>query len=143
MISLHFLTLLPPDLRNLQSDCESVPSASSKTAAQKNMQLERMLGLISQFPPLLLRNDIIKKSTSLNWIWQCKRKHSFRQSEVNFLKLSTIKREDVERCETLQGLIVHLEDNLVTVGSGLINDGSALSADEEMLPRTERLSAYL
>ena len=88
--------------RGLQSDGESVPSASCKTVAQKNMQLERMLCLIEQFSPSLLHNDIIKKSTSLNWIWQGIRNHySFRQSEVDLSKLSTIKREDRERCETL------------------------------------------
>ena len=44
--------------------------ANAKTAAQKNAVLESMLGLIAQFAPSLLRNDIIKKSTSLSWIWQ-------------------------------------------------------------------------
>ena len=33
-----------------------------KTAVQKNLLLERMLGLVAQFVPSVLRNDIIKKA---------------------------------------------------------------------------------
>ena len=53
--------------------------------------------------------------------------------------LSTIKREDGEGYKTLfQRLIAHLEDNLLTINSDLIHDGSAPSADEEMSPTNER-----
>ena len=41
-----------------------------KTATQKTILLERMIGVIGQFVPSLLRNDIIKRSTSLSWIWK-------------------------------------------------------------------------
>ena len=54
--------------RGFVSDGESVPAAQRKTAAQKCLQLNRMSGVIAQFAPSLLRNDIIKKSTSLAWI---------------------------------------------------------------------------
>ena len=74
--------------RGLVSDGESVPATQRKTAAHKCLHLNRMLGIIAQFAPSLLHNDIVKNSTSLAWIWQRIRKHySFRQSEVNFLKL--------------------------------------------------------
>ena len=121
------------------------PAADRKTAAQKNIQLERMLGIIAQFCPALLRNEILKKSTSLKWIWQRVRKHySFSQSEVNFLKISDIKREQDERYETLyQRIIAHLEDNLLTRDSGLQHDGAAVTQDEEMSPTVERLAVYL
>ena len=104
-----------------------------------------MLGLIAQFVPSLLRNENIKKSTSLSWIWQRIRKHySFAQSEVNFLKLSTIKRQTDERYETFfQRIIAHLEDNLLTIESGLIHDGAAPTSNEEMSPTLERLAVYL
>ena len=63
-----------------------------KSAVQKKIVLERMLGLIAQFSPSLLRNDIIKRSMSLSWVWQRIRKHyNFSQSEVNFLNLASIK----------------------------------------------------
>ena len=83
--------------RGLADDPVDAANADRKTAVQKNIQLEIMLGIIAQFSPALLRNDILKKSTSLKWIWSRVRKHySFSQSDVNFLKLSTIKREPEE-----------------------------------------------
>ena len=116
-----------------------------KTAVQKAIVLERMLGLIAQFVPRLLRSEIIKKSTSLSWIWARIRKYySFSHSEVNFLKLYDIKRMPNERCETLyQRIIAHLEENLITVDSGLIHDGESPTVDEEMSHTTERLAVYL
>ena len=107
--------------------------------------LKRMLGLIEQFSPSLLQNEILKKSTSLAWIWQRIRKHfSFNQAEVNFLKLVNIQKVDNEKYETFfQRIVAHLEDNLLTVSSGSLHDGVAVEADEEMSPTTERLAVYL
>jgi hypothetical protein len=69
----------------------------TKTAVQRAIVLDRMLGLVAQFVPSLLRTEIVKRSTSLSWIWSRLRKHySFTASEVNFLKLSEIKKEDGE-----------------------------------------------
>ena len=45
-------------------------ATTEKTAVQRNITLDRMLGLIAQFVPTLLRNAIIKKFLSLSWIWQ-------------------------------------------------------------------------
>ena len=102
-----------------------------------------MLGLIAQFVPTLLRNDILKKSTSLNYIWQRICKHySFSQSEANFLKLSSIKREEHERYETFsQRIVAHLEDNLLTVASCTIHDGAPVAVDEEMSPTMNDLQS--
>ena len=62
--------------RGLANDGEEVTAAADrKTAVQKKILLERMLDLIAQFSPSLLRNDIIKRSISLSWIWQRIRKH--------------------------------------------------------------------
>ena len=46
-----------------------------KTAAQKAIVLDRMLGIVAQYSPSLLRNDIMKKSTSLASIWTRIRKY--------------------------------------------------------------------
>ena len=129
--------------RGLVSDANTVQNA--KTAAQKNAVLEQMLGLVAQFAPSLLRNDIIKKSTSLGWIWQRIRQHyGFRQSEVNFLSIYKIKRTEGERYETLyQRLVAHVEDNLLTPTSGIVHDGAAVTAIEDMSPSCERLLVYL
>jgi len=131
--------------RGLTNDPNTVAENERKTGTQKNIILERMLGLISQFAPSLLRSDIIKRSTSLQWIWKRIRKHySFCQSEVNFLKISTIKRQEGERYETLfQRIVAHLEDNLLTTESGLMHDGTLVTENEEMSPTTERLAVYL
>ena len=140
-----FETFLTTEWRKKSVTNRGLEAAGGKTAVQRNIILERMLGLIAQFVPTLLRNDIIKKSTSLNSIWQRIRKHySFSQSEVNFLKLSTIKRKPDERYETFyQRIVAHLEDNLLTSTSGLTHDGQAVTEDEEMSPTVERLAVYL
>ena len=116
-----------------------------KTAVQKSLILDRMLALIAQFAPSLLNKEIIKRSTSLAWIWTRIRKHyNFNQSEVNFLNIHAIKRKPEERYETFfQRIMAHLEDNLLTVASGLQHDGVAPDADENMSPTTERLAVYL
>ena len=119
--------------------------ANRKTAAQKAIVLDRMLGIIAQYAPSLLRSDIVKKSTSLASIWTRIRKYySFQQSEVNFLKISKIRRREGERFETLfQRILAHLEDNLITVESGIIHDGAVATADEVLSPMSERLAVYI
>ena len=88
--------------RGLVADADPIPADERKTALQKNAILEQMLGLIAQYAPALLRNDIMKKSTSIGWIWNRIRQHyGFQQSEVNFLNIYKIRREDGERYETL------------------------------------------
>ena len=54
---------------DLLPDGEEVVDATQwKTAAQKSIQLDRMLGYIAQFAPSLLHNDITRNATSLSWI---------------------------------------------------------------------------
>ena len=128
--------------RGLTADPANQDGTPGKTAVQKNLVLERMLGLVAQFAPSLLRNDIIKKSTSLAWIWSRIRKHySFSKSEVHFLKLHAIRHKENERYETLfQRIISHLEDNLLTTGGTIQYDGAAVTTDEELTPTCERLA---
>ena len=116
-----------------------------KTAVQKSILLDRMLGLIAQFAPSLLRKEILNRATSLSWIWnRIRRYYSFSKSEVNFLKLSAIKLEEDERYETLfQRIVAHLDDNLLTAGSTLNHDGVVPTEDELLSPTAERLAVYL
>ena len=130
----------------LQADGNEVADVRDrKTAAQKGILLDRLLGIVAQFAPSLLRNDILRNSTSMSWIWKRIRKYySFSQSEANFLKLASIHRKDDERYETLyQRLLAHLEDNLLTTTCGLTHDGAAPAANEELSPTAERLAVYL
>ena len=66
------------------------------------------------------------------------------QSEIHFLNLHSIKKGTDERYETFyQRIVSHLEDNLLTVASGIIHDGEAVAVDECMSPTTERVAVYL
>ena len=66
----------------LAADAETVPANQRKTAVQKAIQLDRMLGYVAQFAPSLLHNDITKNATSLSWIWERIRKYfAFSRSE--------------------------------------------------------------
>ena len=134
----------PTANRGLQNDGETVAAADRKTAVQKAIILERMLGMIAQYCPPLLKKDVMKSSTSLAWIWKRVRLHfGFVQSEVHFLKISEIKRKDDERYETLyQRILAHIDDNLLTVASDIQHNGQAVAQDEIMSPTTERLAVF-
>ena len=129
----------------LIDDNGTVAAEDRKTAVQKNAVLEQMLGLIAQYAPPFLRNDIVKKSTSMNGIWNRVRKHyGFQQSEVNFLNIYKIRREENERYETLyQRLVAHVDDNLLTADGNIQHDGAGVAADEELSPSCERLLVYI
>jgi len=124
--------------RGFTNDPPDTPNG--KTAAQKEIILERMLGLVAQFGLSLIRNEIIKRSTNLAWIWQRIRRHfNFLQSEVNFLNLTNISRKPDDRYEKFyQRIVAHIEDKLLTVASGLRHDGAFPTVDEAMSPTTER-----
>ena len=110
------------------------------TAAQKVILLEQMLGLIAQYVPHYLTNDIVKATTCLDDVWQAVRKYyGFKQSEVQ--KLSSIVWEDNECPERLyQRLIAHLQDNLFCKDSPLHNDGVKVTVSEEISPTVEHPS---
>ena len=144
-----FLPYLQPDVkweksdvenRGLQSDAEGVTDALS--AAQKAAHLNQMLGLIAQWVPHFLTNDIVKRSTSLADVWNSIRKYyGFQQSETNFMKFSELSWEEGERPERLyQRVLAHLQDNLLTSGCRLKHDGVAVTSDEVISPTVERLA---
>ena len=56
-------------LRGFTDDGEAVPLARRRTAIQKNMRLELMLGQVANFCHVISRNSITKTSTSINSIW--------------------------------------------------------------------------
>ena len=56
--------------RGLTDDPISVPEAQRNTAVQKVMILDAMLSQIAYYCPVISRNTITKRSTSLNSIWQ-------------------------------------------------------------------------
>jgi hypothetical protein len=96
-----------------------------------------MLGFIAQYIPHFLTNDIVKRCTSLDGVWQKVRKYyGFKNSESQFMKYSSIVLEENERPERL---IAHLQDNLLTTESPLTHDGEKVTKNEEISPTVERL----
>ena len=83
--------------RGLHADGENVAEAQRKTAAQKVIQLELMLGQIANYCPIISRNTIVKNCTCLNDIWQAICQHfGFQSSGSHFLDLTLITRKPDE-----------------------------------------------
>ena len=131
--------------RGLTDDGEDVPIARRKLALQKAALLDQMIRFISSYCPVHIQSEIERKCTSLDWIWQRIRRHyCFAQSEVNFLKLSSIKMEANERHETFfQRIMAHLYDNLLMANSEIRFEGEIITENEEMSPTVERLAVFL
>lgn len=89
-------------LRGFVDDGDTVPAAQKRTAAQKVAMLELMLGQIANFCPVISRATIIKKSTSMDNIWQMIRLHfGFQSTGAHFIDFAEIHREHEERPEDL------------------------------------------
>ena len=115
-----------------------------RTAAQKCIHLELMLGQIANYCTVIARNTIVKNSVSLNDIWSKIREHyGFQITGSRFLDLSSIQLGTSERYEDLyQRLLSFFDDNLLTMNS-LKHHGSDITADEEMSPSLENVVVYL
>ena len=126
--------------RGLQNDT----GVGGKSAAQKAVILNHLIGLVVNYCPENIQFEIERKCTSLKWIWDRVRRHyGFTKSEVNFLKLSTFKRADGERYESFfQRIMSHFHDNLLTTDSNIRHDGAVVTVNEEMSPTTERLAVF-
>ena len=122
------------------TDDDDLAEVGALSGDDKVQRLEDMLGLISQFAPPLLANDIINNSTSLDSIWQKIRKYfNIKQSETQFMKLYSIQWEADERPEKLyQRILAHLQDNLLSTSSTLLYDSAKVTTNEDMSPTLER-----
>ena len=144
----NFAQFLVPDFRWAKSDVRdrgllAVGSGANRVSgAQRVVHLNQMLGLIAQYVPCFLSNDIVKNSTSVSDVWNFIRKYyGLQQSESNFMKFSSITWEEGERPERLyQRVLAHLQDNLLTKGGTLKHDGVVPEADEFLSPTMERLA---
>ena len=116
-----------------------MPEARRRTAAQKNVHLELMLGQIANFCPVILRNTIVKNRTSVKSIWQAIRSHfGFQSTGAHFLDFSNIKLEVDERPEDLfQRLMSFTEDNLLVTNGNITHYGEVVTIDEELSPTLE------
>ena len=112
--------------------------------AQEATFLEMLLGQIANFCPVISRNSIIKNSTSIESVWQQIRAHyGFQTSGSHFLNLCDIRMESGERPEDLfQRIQSFFEDNLLTIGSGILHHGDPITEDEDMSPTIENMIVF-
>ena len=120
--------------RGLTSDGEDVPISRRRTANQKNVHLELMLGQI-----INSLNTIIKNPTSVKSIWQAIRApYGFQSTGTHFLDFASIKLDVNERPEDLFQRSF-IDDNLLIANSSIIHHGDTITADEELSPPLENL----
>ena len=132
-------------LRGLTKDGTTVPEAERLTAAQKNAQLDLLLGQIANFCPVISRNSIVKHSTSLNDIWQKICQHyGFQSTVAHLLDLASIHLQPDERPEDLfQRLMAFFEDSLLSVDGGLTHHGDQVTTDKDLSPTLENTVVVL
>ena len=128
-------------LRGLENDGEDIPTATRRTAAQKLTHLELMLGQIANYCPIIARNTIAKKSTSIRGIWLAIRAHyGFQSTGAHFLDFNDIRLEPDERPEDLyQRLLSFIDDNLLKVNGSIQHHGENVTVDEELTPSLENI----
>ena len=127
--------------RGLESDGDDVPTTRRRTAFQKNLHLDLMLGQMANFCPVISRSSIVKNSTSISSVWQAIRAHyGFQSTGARFLDFSDIKLEVDERPEGLfQRLMSFTEDNLLVANGPITHHGANVTADEELNPTLENM----
>ena len=131
--------------RGLTNDPTTVPTEKRRTAQQKAIALEMMLGQIANFCPVIARNTIIRTSTSLSDIWQTIRLHyGFQSSGAHFLDMADIRLEADERPEDLyQRLMSFVDDNLLQKNDKIKHHGETPTEDEEITPTVENVVILL
>ena len=130
--------------RGFVNDPAAVPEAVRRTAAQKAIHLELMLGQIANYCPVISRNTIVKNSTSIENIWQAIRTHyGFQSTGGHFLDLADIKLELDERPEDLyQRLMAFIEDNLLQ-DNNIITHHGEIPDEEDLTPTLENIIVLL
>ena len=100
-----------------------------------------MLGQIASYCPVISRNSIIKKSTSLSSVWQMIRLHfGYQITGSHFLNFDTITLQSNERPEALyQCLLSFVEDNLLQANGSISHHGAQPTSDEDLSPSLENL----
>ena len=127
--------------RGLEPDGDDVPNTRRRTAFQKNLHLELMLGQIANFCPVISRSSIVKNSTSISSVWQAIRAHyGFQSTGECFLDFSNIKLEVDERPEDLfRRLMSFTEDNLLVANGPVAHHGAHVTSDKELTPTLKNM----
>ena len=99
--------------RGLEPDGNDVATTRRRTAFQKDLHLELMLGQIANFWPVISRSSIVKNSSFISSVWQTIRAHyGFQSTGAPFLDFSEIKLEDGCPGDLFQRLMSFTEDIL-------------------------------
>ena len=127
--------------RGLANDGDDVPVAQRRTADQKLIHLELMLGQIANYCPVISRNTIVKNSTSLENVWQAIRAHfGFQTTGAHFIDFADITLKPGEKTEDLyQRIVAFVEDSLLTAESGITHHEEEPDEDEELTPMVENM----
>ena len=115
-----------------------MPLSRRKTARQKVNSLELMLGQIANYCPVILKNTLVKNSTSIQSVWNIISEHfGFQITGAHFLDFANLHLEADERPEDLfQRLMAFVEDTLLHANS-LSHHGDITTEDEELTPTLE------
>ena len=134
------MSLTAPN-RGLKPDGNNIPTTRRRTAFQKNLHPELMLGQIANFSPVISCSSIVKNSTSIRSVWQAIRAHYGVQStSARFLDFSNIKLEVDEHPKDLfQCLMTFTEDNLLVANGPITHQGVHVTSDEELTPTLENM----
>ena len=130
-----------PNRGFVDDDDEVLEAAQRRTAQQKVIHLELMLGQIANYCPVISRNTIVKNSTSLENVWQSIRAHfGFQTTGAHFIDFAEMKLKPGERPEDLyQRIMAFVEDNLLTTESGIMHHDEDPDEDEEITPMVENM----
>ncbi len=111
------------------------------TAVKKTHNLEILLGQIANYCPVISRSTIVKKSVSLEDIWQKIRIHyGIQRTGGHFLELDNVTHDRGDKPEPLyQRLLCFIEDNLLTKDGGITHHDHAIEKDEELTPSLENI----
>ena len=111
-------------------------------AQAKADNLNSMLRYIASYSPSFLATDIEKNCINLEKVWKSIREYyRFERSEIQFMNLLDITREENERPQRLyQRIVSHLQDNLLTKESNMRHKGKRFDKNEDMSPTVERFA---
>ena len=128
--------------RGLKSDTDG---ENKKTAKQKLALLNRLLGSIASYAPVISRQYIMKEATSLDAIWQRLRIfYGFRKSGGLILDLTSLSLEEGESPEVLwEKIYAFVMDNLLSPADGLQHLDIVKPAKETMTPTLLNMTVVL
>lgn len=102
--------------------------------------LELLLDQISSICPVVLRNTIVKNSTSVKSIWQSIRQHyGFQSNGSHFLDFDNIFLEAGERPENLFQRLMSFVEDLLTPNGNISQYSEIPENEDELSPKLENL----